>query len=69
MWWYYGGNDAKWSVHASNADSGQDASSSALVGYDDGNGPAWYDANTGTVAQNATRVDNGWNHALFIFIR
>ena len=69
MWWYYGGNDAKWSVHASNADSGQDDDSSALVGYDDGNGPAWYDANTGTVAQNATRVDNGWNHALFIFIR
>ena len=69
MWYYHGMNDAKWSVHASNADSGQDDDSSALVGYDDGNGPAWYDANTGTVAQNATRVDNGWNHALFIFIR
>ena len=69
MWSYHGANDAKWSVAASGTESGQDISSSALVGWDDGNGPAWYDANTSTVAQNSSRVDNGWNHALFIFIR
>ena len=69
MWSYHGANDAKWSVSATVNESGQDISASALVGYDDGNGPAWYDANTGSVGQNATRVDNGWNHALFIFIR
>ena len=69
MWSYHGAGDAKWSVSATVAYSGQDTDSSALVGYDDGNGPAWYDANTASVAQNATRVDNGWNHALFIFIR
>ena len=69
MWSYHGAGDAKWSVSATVAYSGQDTDSSALVGYDDGNGPAWYDANTSNVAQNATRVDNGWNHALFIFIR
>ena len=70
MWYYHGMNDAKWSVAAGSvAYSGQDTDSSALVGYDDGNGPAWFDANTGTVAQNSSRVDNGWNHALFIFIR
>ena len=69
MWQYHGANDAKWSVSATVAYSGQDTDSSALVGYDDGNGPAWYDANTSNVAQNATRVDNNWNHALFIFIR
>ena len=69
MWYYNGMGDAKWNVSATSVDSGQDISSSALVGWDDNNGPAWYDANTGSVAQNATRVDNGWNHALFIFIR
>ena len=69
MWSYHGAGDAKWSVSATVAYSGQDTDSSALVGYDDNNGPAWYDANTGNVAQNATRVDNSWNHALFIFIR
>ena len=69
MWSYHGAGDAKWSVSATVAYSGQDTDSSALVGYDDNNGPAWFDANTGSVAQNATRVDNGWNHALFIFIR
>jgi len=70
MWYYHGMNDAKWSVAAGTvAYSGQDTDSSALVGWDDGNGPAWYDANTGTVAQNATRVDNNWSSSLFIFIR
>ena len=69
MWSYHGAGDAKWSVAATANESGQDISASALVGYDDGNGPAWYDANTSSVGQNATRVDNGWNHALFIFIR
>ncbi len=69
MWSYHGANDAKWSVSATVAYSGQDTDSSALIGFDDGNGPAWYDDNTGNVAQNATRVDNSWNHALFIFIR
>ena len=69
MWHYNGMGDAKWNVGATGNDSGQDITSSALVGWDDNNGPAWFDANTGNVAQNATRVDNGWNHALFIFIR
>ena len=69
MWHYNGMGDAKWSVAATGSDSGQDITASALVGWDDNNGPAWYDANTGNVAQNSTRVDNGWNHALFIFIR
>ena len=70
MWYYHGMNDAKWSVSAGSVTySGQDTDSSQLVGWDDNNGPAWYDAGTGLVAQNATRVDNGWNHALFIFIR
>ena len=70
MWYYHGMNDAKLSVAAGTvAYSGQDTDSSALIGYDDNNGPAWYDANTGVVAQNSSRVDNNWSSALFVFIR
>lgn len=69
MWYYHGMNDAKFSVSATVAYSGQDTDSSALIGTDDGNGPAWYDANTGNVAQNATRVDTGYDTAFFVFIR
>ena len=68
MWFYHGMNDAKWSVHATGASSGQDTDSSALIGTDDGNGPAWYDANASTVGPNATRVDFN-SQAFFIFIR
>ena len=69
MWYYHGKNDAKFCVKASGSDAGQDTDASALLGTDDGNGPAWYDANTGTVGQNATRVDSGFNTAFFIFVR
>ena len=70
--WGFNGSstpDAKWSVHASNDASGQDYDSGALFGYDDNNGPAFYDAGTGTVAQNSSRVDTGFNTAVTMWIR
>ena len=71
MWYYHGTDDAKWSVAAGTATkSGQDTDSSALFGWDDLNGPAWYDVGTGSmIAQNSTRVDTGYTTAAFIFIR
>ena len=69
MWYYHGKNDAKFAVIASGTDCGQDTNSSALIGSDDGAGPAWYDANTSTVSQNSSRVDSGFNTAFFIFVR
>ena len=69
MWYYHGKSDAKFCVKASGTNGGQDTDASALIGSDDGNGPAWYDANTGTVGQNATRVDSGFDTAFFIFVR
>lgn len=70
MWYYHGGTDAKWSVGHNGTKSGQDTDSSALFGYDDGNGPAWFDVGTGSKeAQNSTRVDTGYTTAAFIFIR
>jgi len=68
MWFYHGMNDAKWSVSATVAYSGQDTDSSALIGSDDSHGPAWYDNNQTNVAPNATRVDFN-SQAFFIFIR
>jgi hypothetical protein len=68
MWYYMGMNDAKWSVHASSDASGQDTNSTALIGTDDGHGPAWYDANTTDVGPDSTRVDFN-SQAFFIFIR
>ena len=69
MWYYHGKNDAKFCVSATATNAGQDTDSSALIGTDDGNGPAWYDANNGNVGQNATRVDSGFDTAFFIFVR
>ena len=69
MWYYHGKNDAKFCVSAVATNAGQDTDSSALIGTDDGNGPAWYDANNGNVGQNATRVDSGFDTAFFIFVR
>ena len=51
--------DAKWGVHATGSNGGQDTDSSQLFGWDDGNGPAYYDMNTGTEGQNSTRHDFG----------
>ena len=69
MFYDHASGDSKWSVHASNDHSGQDTDSSAMFGVDDNVGPAWYDANTGSVGQASTRVDNSWNHAVFFFIK
>ena len=69
MFFDHSAGDSKWSVHASSDRSGQDIDSSQMFGVDDNTGPAWYDAGTGNVAQASTRVDNGWNHAVFFFIR
>ena len=52
-------DDAKWSVHATASFGGQDVSASQLFGWDDGNGPGFYDANTGEEGQNSTRHDFG----------
>ena len=46
--------DAKWSVHATASNGGQDTSASQLFGWDDGNGPAYYDMGTSDEAQNST---------------
>ena len=70
MWYYDGNEDAKWSVSRTGDKSGQDTDSSALFGFDDNSGPAWYDNGTGSlVGQNSSRVDTGYNTAAFIFIR
>ena len=50
-------SDAKWSVHATDTNGGQDTNASQLFGWDDGNGPAFYDAGTGQESQNSTRHD------------
>ena len=69
MWYYHGKGDAKFCVSATDSNAGQDTDSSALIGTDDNNGPAWYDANTGNVNQDSNRVDSGFDTAFFIFIR
>jgi len=63
----HGGDDAKWSVHASNTQSGQDIDSSQLFGYDDTNGPAHYDVGTGSESQNSTR--NDFSNAVTLWIK
>tara|TARA_B100001113_G_scaffold346316_1_gene337062 strand:+ start:714 stop:2471 length:1758 start_codon:yes stop_codon:yes gene_type:complete len=50
-------DDAKWSVSATNSNGGQDTDSSQLFGWDDGNGPGFYDVGTGNEGQNSTRHD------------
>ena len=50
-------DDAKWSVIASGSFGGQDTNASQLFGWDDGNGPAFYDVGTGNESQNSTRHD------------
>lgn len=52
-------DDAKWSVHATGTYGGQDVSASQLFGWDDGQGPAFYDVGTGEEGQNSSRHDFG----------
>jgi len=63
----HGGNDAKWSVHATGGQSGQDTDASQLFGYDDNHGPAHYDVGTGQEGQNSTR--NDYSNAVTFWIK
>ena len=65
---WHGGNDAKWSTHATQVACGQDDNISAQVGYDDGN-RAFFDDGAGSVGNNTTRVDSGYNSAMTIWIQ
>jgi len=64
----HGATDAKWSTHATQVACGQDDNISAQIGYDDGN-RAFFDDGTGSVGNNTTRVDSGYNTAATIWIR
>jgi len=63
----HGADDAKWSVHATATQSGQDTFSSQLFGYDDTNGPAHYDVGTGQVANDSSR--NDYSNAVTFWIK
>ncbi len=56
MWYYNAAQDAKWCVSASDHECGQDTDSSAFFGYDD-NRSAFYDNNTGNIAQDSNQRD------------
>lgn len=60
--------ESKWSVSATDADSGQDTDSSALIGWDDVN-YAHYDANTSNVGDNSTRRDYGAGYCCTMWLR
>ena len=61
-------NDHKWTVSATDTDSGQDTDSSAYVGWDDTNW-AHYDANTSNVSQNSTRTDYDAGYCCTMWLR
>jgi|TARA_Y100000033_G_C2754005_1_gene115411 hypothetical protein len=60
--------DHKWSVSATDADSGQDTDSSAFVGWDDDRW-AHYDANTGNVGENSERRDYNAGYCCTMWLR
>tara|TARA_R100000406_G_scaffold89854_1_gene76228 strand:+ start:3756 stop:4646 length:891 start_codon:yes stop_codon:yes gene_type:complete len=65
---YHTVNDHKWSVSATDTDSGQDTDSSAYVGWDD-NYWGHYDANTSNVGQNSTRTDYDDGYCCTMWLR
>lgn len=69
MWNPYNGtSDHKWSVSATDTDSGQDTDSSAFVGFDD-NAWAHYDANTGNVGESSSRRDYNAGYCCTMWLR
>lgn len=69
MWNPYNGTlESKWTVSATDSNSGQDTDSSAMIGYDDER-YAHYDANQGNVADNSERRDFNAGYCCTMWLR